>query len=159
VYGVSGERDEFELELVSRALERPSLPILAICRGMQVLNVALGGDLDLHIPDRRGEAVVHRLPPREPTRHSVELDPDGTLAEIYGERQVEVCSWHHQEVARLGRGLRPIAYAADGVVEGLVCEGRPLTVGVQWHPELQVEEEPIQRRLFDWLVERARTQR
>ena len=159
VYGVSRERDEFELELVGRALERPAVPILAVCRGMQVLNVALGGDLELHIPDRRGETLVHRLPPRTPTRHPVELDPEGPLAEIYGERRVEVCSWHHQEVGKLGRGLRPIAYAPDGVLEGLVYEGHPLTVGVQWHPELQVEAEPLQRRLFDWLVERARTER
>jgi putative glutamine amidotransferase len=156
VYGVSRERDEFELELLRRALERPSFPVLAVCRGMQVLNVALGGDLELHIPDRRGEAVVHRLPPREPTRHSVELDPTGALAGIYGEQRVEVCSWHHQEVGKLGRGLQPIAYAPDGVIEGLAYESHPLTVGVQWHPELQVEEEPLQRRLFDWLVKHAR---
>jgi putative glutamine amidotransferase len=159
VYGVNPERDEFELELVGRALERPAFPVLAVCRGMQVLNVALGGDLELHIPDRRGDAVAHRLPPREPTRHAVDLDPDGALAEIYGEQRVEVCSWHHQEVSKLGRGLRPMAYAPDGVIEGLVDDGHPLIVGVQWHPELQVEAEPLQRRLFDWIVEKARAER
>jgi putative glutamine amidotransferase len=156
VYGVSRERDEFEIALVHRALERPDFPLLGVCRGMQVLNVALGGDLELHIPDLRGEQVIHRLPPREPTRHPVELDPVGPLAKLYEETALDVCSWHHQEVATLGRGLRPVAHAADGVIEGLVYDGHPSVLAVQWHPELQVEKEPLQRRLFTWIVERAR---
>jgi putative glutamine amidotransferase len=155
VYGVSRERDEFEIALVRRALERGDRPFVGICRGMQVLNIALGGDLELHIPDRRGEAVVHRLPPRVPTRHTVQLDSHGPLAEIYGRQELEVCSWHHQEVGRLGRGLRPVAHAPDGVIEGLVHDDHPLALGVQWHPELQIDDEPLQRRLFEWLVEKA----
>jgi putative glutamine amidotransferase len=155
VYGVSRERDEFEIALACCALEHRDRPVLGICRGMQVLNVALGGDLELHIPDTRGEAVLHRLPPRVPTRHPVAIDPDGPLAGIYGQDELDVCSWHHQEVGKLGRGLRPVAHASDGVVEGVVYDGHPCTLGVQWHPEMQVEDEPIQRRIFEWLVSSA----
>jgi putative glutamine amidotransferase len=156
VYGVVPERDAFELELLRVALERPELPVLGICRGMQILNVALGGDLELHIPDARGEAVVHRLPPRVPTFHPVRVDPSSVLGEIYGREEFPVCSWHHQEVRRLGRKLEPIAWAPDGVIEGLVYTGHPFAIAVQWHPELQVADDPLQRRLFSALVERAR---
>jgi putative glutamine amidotransferase len=156
VYGVVPERDAFELEIARAALERPELPVLGICRGMQILNVALGGDLELHIPDVRGEAVVHRLPPRKPTHHPVRVAPGSLLGEIYGREEFPVCSWHHQEVRRLGRGLEPVAWAPDGVIEGLVYTGHPFAVAVQWHPELQVPDDPVQRRLFSALVERAR---
>ncbi len=156
VYGVSRERDEFEIELVLRALERPDLPVVGICRGMQVFNVALGGDLVLDIPEHRGQAVVHRLPPKRPTRHAVALDPGGPLVKLYGARELDVATWHHQEVGRLGRGLRPVAHAPDGVIEAIVHEDHPFVLGVQWHPELQVRAEPVQRRLFERLVERAK---
>jgi putative glutamine amidotransferase len=122
---------------------------------MQVLNVALGGDLELHLPDVRGDEVAHRLPPREPTRHEVRVAPESLLAAIYSCETFPVCSWHHQEVRKLGRGLLPIAWAEDGVVEGLVQPDHPFALGVQWHPELQVGDEPLQRRLFAALVERA----
>jgi putative glutamine amidotransferase len=156
VYLVTPERDRFELALTRRALRRPDLPLLGICRGMQVLNVALGGDLEVHLPDVFGERVNHRLPPREPTLHPVRVEPQSVLEEIYGRREFPACSWHPQGVKRLGRGLRPIAYALDGVIEGLVYEAHPFAVGVQWHPEMQVDDDPLQRRLFEAIVERAR---
>ena len=159
LYGIQSDRDRFEVELLKGALEDPEFPVLAICRGMQVLNVALGGDLEPHLPDVRGESVIHRLPPRNPTRHPVQLESSTVLEEIYGETEFEVCSWHHQEVRRLGSGLEPIAYAADGVVEGLVYSEHSFVVGVQWHPEMQVAEDPLQRRLFTELTERARRKR
>jgi putative glutamine amidotransferase len=155
LYGVSTERDGFELELCRAALRRPSLPVLGICRGMQVLNVALGGDLELHLPDVRGDAVAHRAPPREPTFHPVEVEAGSALEAIYGEREFRVCSWHHQGVRRLGRDLRPIAHAPDGVIEGVLHVARRDTLGIQWHPERQLESDPLQRRIFAWLAERA----
>ncbi len=155
VYMVTPERDRFELELVRRALERPELPLLGICRGMQVMNVALGGDLELHLPDVRGEQVVHRLPPRNPTYHDVRIVGESLLGRIYDRESFRVCSWHHQEVRKLGRGLVPVAWADDGVVEGLVYPDHPFALGVQWHPELQVGDDPLQRQLFTAFVERA----
>jgi putative glutamine amidotransferase len=159
IYGVSRERDEFEIALAREALARAELPVLGICRGMQVLNVALGGDLELHLPDVRGEVVAHRAPPREPTFHDVRLEPGSPLAEIFGDLEFSACSWHHQEVRRLGPGLRPVAFAPDGVIEGVVYEAAPFALGVQWHPEMQVEDDPRQRRIFDALVARARERR
>jgi putative glutamine amidotransferase len=157
VYGVVRARDAFELELARTVLERAELPLLAICRGMQVLNVALGGDLEVHVPDVRGETVRHRLPPREPTFHPVRIEPGGTLERIYGRLEFPVCSWHHQEVRKLGHGLHPCAWAEDGVIEALVLPDRPWVVAVQWHPEMQVRDDPLQRRLFEALVEAARS--
>lgn len=158
VYGVCAERDAYEIPLARAALEQPELPLLGICRGMQVMNVALGGDLELHIPDTRGEEVVHRLPPREPVTHPVTVERGGPLADLYGETEFPVCSWHHQEVRALGAGLRPCAHAADGVVEALVLESHRFGLAVQWHPEMQVDDTPLQRRLFEALV-RAAAQR
>ena len=156
VYMVNSVRDEFELAAAEWALSRDSLPVLGICRGMQVLNIALGGDLELHIPDVFGDKVAHRLPPREPTHHPVRLEPGSVLEEIYGQTEFPVCSWHHQCVRTLGRGLVPVAWASDGVVEGIFCESRPWVVGIQWHPEMQVVDDPLQRKLFDALVQNAR---
>lgn len=155
VYMVTPERDAFELALARAALERPELPVLGICRGMQVMNVALGGDLDPHLPDVVGDRVAHRLPPREPTRHEVRVEAGSPLEAIYGRAEFPVCSWHHQGVRALGRGLRPIARALDGVIEGVAYDAHPFALGVQWHPEMQVADEPLQRRLFAALVERA----
>ncbi len=156
VYMVNGVRDAFELAAAKWVLARESLPLLGICRGMQVLNIALGGDLELHIPDVFGDEVAHRLPPREPTHHAVRVESGSALEEIYGQTEFPVCSWHHQCVRTLGRDLLPVAWASDGVVEGLLCEARPWVVGIQWHPELQVADDPLQRRLFDALVQNAR---
>jgi putative glutamine amidotransferase len=156
IYGVSRERDEFELGLAREALARPELPVLGICRGMQIMNIAQGGDLELHLPDVRGEAVAHRAPPREPTFHPVRLDRGSPHAEIFGALELQACSWHHQEVRKLGRGLRPVAFAPDGVIEGLVYESSRFALAVQWHPEMQVDDDPLQRRIFEALVARAR---
>jgi len=155
VYSVVPERDAFEIELVRQALGRPELPVLGICRGMQVLNIALGGELELNLPDVHGETVVHRLPPRKPTYHAVRVAAGEALETIYGQTEFPVCSWHHQGVRKLGSGLRPIARAADSVVEGLVYDRHPFALGVQWHPEMQVADDPLQRRLFETLVRRA----
>jgi putative glutamine amidotransferase len=155
VYMITPQRDHFELELARRALERPELAVLGICRGMQVMNVALGGDLELHLPDVRGERVAHRAPPRIPVLHDVELIPGSAFDQIYTERHFPVCSWHHQEIHTLGRDLVPAAHAADGVIEAVAHTRHPFALGVQWHPEMQADD-PRQRRLFEAFVERAR---
>lgn len=140
VYLVSEERDQFELALTKAALRRHDVALLFICRGMQVLNVACGGTLHVHVPDRFGDQVNHRLPPRLPTRHPARVDPDSFLAEVLGETRIGVCSWHHQAVDRLGDGLRAVAWADDGVVEAVEHTERSWCIGTQWHPEMQLDE-------------------
>lgn len=150
-YGQDDERDAFELHLMRAALER-KVPTLAICRGLQILNVVLGGDLHVHLPDVVGEEVLHRLPTRKPVLHRVRLAPDSALAAIYGGSEIETVSWHHQAVSRLGRGLTPTAWADDGTIEGVSLEGADWLLAVQWHPEMRAEE----LVLFRALVARAR---
>ena len=149
-------RDSFEMSLLRRALEVPELPVLGICRGMQIMNIVLGGDLEPHLPDVYGELVLHRLPPREPTRHGVRAERAGVLGEIFGGEEFPVCSWHHQALRKLGSGLAVTAHAPDGVVEGVVFDSHPFALGVQWHPEMQALDDARQLRLFAALVGRAR---
>ncbi|RMF24469.1 MAG: gamma-glutamyl-gamma-aminobutyrate hydrolase family protein, partial [Deltaproteobacteria bacterium] len=147
-YMVDHERDTLELRLLDRALAA-GMPVLAICRGMQILNVAFGGDLVAHVPERYGEAVRHRLPPREPVAHQVRVACGSRLAAALGATEVCVMSWHHQAVDAVGEGLSVSAHAEDGVVEALETEDGGWVLGVQWHPELDAREKPPQRRLFD----------
>jgi len=159
IYSVNPARDSFELRLVRAALERPELPLLGICHGMQVMNIALGGDLEPHLPDVVGEKVLHRLPPRLPTTHPVAIERSGLFGEIFAERELPVCSWHHQAVRALGRGLRATAHAPDGVIEAVVLDDRPFALGLQWHPEMQALADRRQLRVFEALVARAGARR
>ncbi len=135
-YSVSPERDAFELALLRGALERRA-PTLAICRGMQILNVALGGDLHAHLPDVVGDAVTHRASQTEAACHPVRLERGSALAGSIGTSTLAaVPSWHHQSLRRLGAGLRPVAWAPDDVIEAVELAGEPQLVAVQWHPEL-----------------------
>ena len=130
--GVIRERDDFELELMRAALEQ-DVPMLAICRGSQVLNVALGGDLEQHVPDRVG-TDVHKEVNGVFADHDVEVIEDTRLASILSGRQ-GVKSHHHQGFGQLGSGLREAARAPDGTLEALEDPTRRFTVGVLWHPE------------------------
>ena len=130
--GVIRERDEFELGLMRAALER-DVPMLAICRGSQVLNVALGGDLEQHVPDRVG-TELHREVPGVFSEHGVEIVGGTRLGSILGARH-EVKSHHHQGFGRLGAGLVESARAADGTLEAVEDPTRRFALGVLWHPE------------------------
>ena len=151
VYSVCEERDAFEFALTRAALADTRVPMLCICRGLQVLNVVCGGSLHVHLPDAVGERIDHRLPERQPTAHRVRIDPDSRLAAILGVTECEIVSWHHQAIDRLGEGLRPVAWADDGVVEAVEHVVHPWCIAVQWHPEMQLGD-PIQSRLFRALV-------
>jgi putative glutamine amidotransferase len=158
VYSVSTERDESELRMVEELFER-RLPMLAICRGLQVVNVALGGTLHPHLPDVVGETIAHRAPPRLPIPHSITVAADSRLSAIMGASQgngIECMSWHHQAVDRPGHGCRAVANSVDGVVEAIEIAERPELIAVQWHPELTSHEDAAQQRLFDELVRLAR---
>jgi putative glutamine amidotransferase len=145
--GVIRERDEFELDLMRAALER-DVPMLAICRGSQVLNVALGGDLEQHVPDRVG-TELHREVPGVFSEHDVAVVGGTRLASILGDRH-DVKSHHHQGFGSLGSGLREAARAPDGTLEALEDPSRRFTLGVLWHPEAGED-----RALFEALVAEA----
>jgi putative glutamine amidotransferase len=158
---VSGERDALELELVDRAL-RDDVPLFAICRGLQVLNVALGGSLHQHVPDVAGEAIEHaQKERRQVSTHDVKLQAEGTrLGAIAGVSELRVNSMHHQAVDRLGRDLRDVAWAPDNVIEALEhADRRRWVLAVQWHPEELVGHDPAARALFSAIVEAAQTRR
>jgi putative glutamine amidotransferase len=145
--------DRFELELVRHADER-ELPMLAICRGAQALNVARGGTLIQHLPDL-GRGLNHRqTEPGTQTTHTVDVEGDSRLAEVVGAGTLDVNTFHHQGIERLGRDLRAVAFAPDGTVEALEAEDRDFCLGVQWHAETLIDREP-QIALFCALVEAA----
>ncbi len=148
---VRTERDRAEIALVTAALER-DLPVLAICRGSQVLNVALGGDLEQHVPDLVGHEG-HKEVPGVFSEHPVEVAPGSHLEGILGSR-IAVKSHHHQGYGRLGEGLEVVAHAEDGTIEAFEVGGRTFALGVLWHPE-----EGDDSRLFEELVDAARQRR
>jgi putative glutamine amidotransferase len=145
--GVRPERDSAELALLQAALAR-DLPVLAICRGSQVLNVARGGDLVQHLPDVVGDEK-HKHTPGTFGDHEVEIDPATRLGAIVGDR-APVKSHHHQGFGRLGEGLRESARADDGTVEAIEDPARRFAIGVLWHPEAGED-----AALFRALVEQA----
>jgi gamma-glutamyl-gamma-aminobutyrate hydrolase PuuD len=130
--------------------------LLGICRGLQLLNVLAGGDLEQHLPEN---GVAHRRTEGKPAFHDVRLQPGGVFEEIYGVLEFPVNSRHHQGVRRLGAGCVVAGHAPDGLPEALVFTDHPFAIAVQWHPESQVADDPRQRRLFDALVARARRSR
>lgn len=156
VYGAHGERDEAELALVATAL-RKRMPTLAICRGLQVLNVASGGTLHQHLPDIEGMHVHGHPVTGESVFHDVKVASGSRLAEASGSETLTCTSHHHQGVDRLGTGLVPTAWSEDGLVEGIEPESEDAwVVGVQWHPEMTAADDPDQQSLFDGFVAQAR---
>jgi putative glutamine amidotransferase len=141
------ERDAWDLACAGAALAR-GLPVLAICRGAQVLNVALGGDLVQHVD---GHACSARYSEHV---HGVRLAPGSRLAAVLEGHEVGTNSLHHQAVGRPGAGVRAVAWSEDGTVEGFEVEGHPAVIAVQWHPEL-LPDEPRQQLLFADLVRSA----
>jgi putative glutamine amidotransferase len=136
--GDKPERDALENRLIAEALQR-RLPILGICRGLQILNVHLGGSLFKDIPN-------HREP------HAVSIAPDTRLARIVGGASCPVNSRHHQAIDRLAPGLAVTARAADGIVEAVEDPSRPFVLAVQWHPEDLIAE-PVHHRIFKSFAE------
>lgn len=146
--GVDPERDEVETRYLLAALER-GRPVLGICRGCQLVNVALGGTLHQHLPDLTGVNHLHREP-RDFIAHAVSVNRPSRLYEVVGAEQLEVNSIHHQAVDGLAEPLRAVACSADGIIEAVEDPGRPL-LAVQWHPESLVPSE-THLALFRWLT-------
>lgn len=151
---VDAQRDLLEIALC-RAAVRDGKPFLGICRGLQLLNVAQGGTLYVHLMDQRPGSVQHAYtsppwPPNHPA-HPVELSPSSLLARVVRERRLMVNSRHHQGIKEIGQGLLPCAWAPDGLVEAVEMAHHPFGLAVQWHPESLVHQ-PASRRLFRALV-------
>lgn len=143
------ERDVFETLLTQRALAA-RLPILAICRGMQMLNVVLGGTLLQDIASQRAEAQQHEYTtqPRSFRAHPITLAPDSRLASILGAPTVMVNSFHHQALDRVAPEIEVVGWAADGIAEACELRGYPFALGVQYHPEELVSTDEPSQRLF-----------
>jgi len=155
IYKVDEQRDETELALIKIILEE-NIPTLAICRGFQILNIALGGTLYEHLPEVFGEDILHRLPPKETIKHSVEVSQGSKLYSIVECSHMEIVSWHHQAVNKISNELTITAKSKDGVIEGIELDSHRWLVAVQWHPELSAakdkENDKLQQKLFDALV-------
>ena len=139
------ERDRFEIALGTRALER-DMPVLGICRGMEMLNVIQGGTLDQHLG-----LELHRHTPGAFADHGVRLEPGSLAARVVGHEHTEVKSAHHQGLAELGEGVVASGSADDGIVEAIELPGQRFAVGVLWHPE-----EDEQSHVVGSLVSEAR---
>ena len=148
---VDPDRDQLELALVNEALRRDR-PVLGICRGMQIINVAAGGSIIQHLSGEHYLQHSQRSPRCKPS-HTVRILPVTRLASLLGEGVMAVNSFHHQAVAGLGAGLRESALAPDGVIEALESVNHRFIVAVQWHPESL--DHPAGRILFQALVSAA----
>lgn len=161
IYSVDAERDAFELQLAKFALET-HLPIFGICRGLQILIVATGGTLIPHIPDVYGTSALHRLEPepgrRLPTEHFVKIDLESRLAQCMQNSHLSVVSWHHQAIDKVPSVWRIVGHALDdGVIEAVEHEHHPWAMGVQWHPELSIND-PSHQKIFQAFVQATQFQ-
>jgi putative glutamine amidotransferase len=154
VYAVDPERDDFELVLARQSLDL-EIPILGICRGMQILNVASGGNLVTHVPDIYGCDILHRTEsPRQPVEHGVTICSNSRLGKILCHTEVDVVSWHHQAICTLATNWQGVAHAPDGVLEAMEHSSHPWAIALQWHPELSATT-PWHQKLFQAFVEAA----
>ncbi|MDQ3935725.1 MAG: gamma-glutamyl-gamma-aminobutyrate hydrolase family protein [Actinomycetota bacterium] len=149
------EIDRFEMRITSAALDR-RMPIFAICRGLQIVNVVLGGSLRMHLPEERADLLVHRRIGDEGpvATHEVRVDEESVLGRVYGSEPLIVNSYHHQAIRELGRGLRAVAHSGDGVIEGAEMRGPGFVVGVQWHAECMAG--PRHDGLYEAFVDASR---
>lgn len=150
---VSPARDEFEIPLIRAAIDR-GVPTLAICRGIQVLNVALGGTLHQHISDREDLLEHRNADGTDGVLHEVRAQPGSKVMKAMGVERAQTFSHHHQALDELGTGLIPVAWAEDGILEAVELEAGWI-LGVQWHAEATAATDPTQQAFFDALTREA----
>jgi putative glutamine amidotransferase len=159
-YGIDDARDAFEIALMREAVER-DVPTLAICRGIQVMNVALGGTLHQHVPELSGD-LEHRQNKagfsQDVPSHRVALEnTPNPISDLLGKDELMVNSFHHQSISEVAASLMLAGRSEDGVIEAVYHPGMRFAIGVQWHPEMLAANHPDHARLFEALVEVART--
>ena len=157
VYGIDHERDSLEIPLILHTIEDKK-PFFAICRGFQVLNVALGGTLYTHISDQLEDSLRHDTPSEEPRNslaHEIKVEEGSRLAEILGTPILKVNSWHHQGVKNIPPQLKITAHASDGLVEAMELPDHPFAIAVQWHPEWMPDDEAM-NALFTSFIEASK---
>lgn len=154
-HGVNRRRDRFEMSLLKAALQR-DLPVLAVCRGMQLLNVVLGGTLEQHLADDPDRLEHYRDRPRAEHAHPVDIQPGSMMAAIFETSEMQVNSHHHQGLDIVAPQLRHVAWAPDGVLEAVESLEHTWVVGVQWHPEVMASLEARQLKIFERLVQAGR---
>jgi len=157
---VDPARDWAELLLVRWALADKK-PVLAVCRGAQLVNVAVGGSLYQDVGTQHPDAIKHDHFPvagrrRDELAHEVRLTPGSRLQQLLGVDSLAVNSMHHQGIARLAPGLVPVATSPDGLIEGVETSNGHFMIGVQWHPEDLVDVDPRMKRLFDAFIDAAK---
>jgi putative glutamine amidotransferase len=154
--GIDSLRDEAELILTRWALE-DGMPLLGVCRGVQTMNVAMGGTLIQDVTDQWPNAMRHQYFPEKPRHyvaHDIAVLPDTHLSAILG-HSARVNSFHHQAIEKVGTGFRVAAYAPDGVVEAIERQNGSFAVGVQWHPESLIDTDSSMYALFEAFVKQA----
>lgn len=149
------ERDTADLSLARYLVDEKQTPLLCICRGLQVLNVACGGTLHEHLPDVI-DIDIHRSPEGIWATQQVHIDEDSLVAHVMETSEVITTSGHHQAVKTPGKNLKIVGRAPDGIVEALEMPDHPWLIAVQWHPEVTAHDDETQQRIFDALVEQAR---
>lgn len=159
VYGIEPARDAIEVGMANLAYAQGT-PFLGICRGLQVINVALGGTLYTHIPDQLAGALLHDypgedgVPARTALAHTVTLDPQAQIASIMDSDLINVNSLHHQGIKDVAPVLKAVGHSDDGLVEAIEAPGHPWGIAVQWHPEWLTDQAEV-KRLFKSFVDAA----
>lgn len=158
-YGIDDDRDDYEVAAFNLAIQR-DLPVLCICRGIQVMNVAMGGTLWQDIADQIPDSLIHRQSAlgktRDDTSHTVTLESgDNPFRAIFGTDSIETNSYHHQSIKEVAADLRLAGTTSDGVVEAIWHPGMRFGLGVQWHPEMLAARRPEHATLFSSLVQQA----
>jgi putative glutamine amidotransferase len=152
---IDPDRQRWDMALLAE-IERRRAPVLGVCLGSQIMNVHRGGSMHQYLPDvARGDSIEHRKHPERINRHAVKLDPTSQIGKAIGKSEISVNTYHKQAANKLGRGLRVIATAPDGVIEGFEDPTFPLFAAVQWHPE-RLTNEPEHLAPFELLVEKSR---
>lgn len=153
------ERDEQEIALAKKVLYEMNIPVLGICRGHQILNVAAGGTLYWDIETQRPEAMNHTCfhSPKHHLAHESKILDDSRISKIFGKSVIGINSYHHQSIEKIGSGFEVSMMAADGIIEAMEYPGDRFVVSVQWHPEMMIDRCPEYLKLFNAFVMSCRS--